>query len=86
MHYYIQVISAANKYPTNKVMLWDDHQTKCIGELSFRTEVKGVKLKADKIVVVLENKIYVYNFTDLKLIDHIETVKNPKGNLTHYLL
>ena len=67
------------KYPNNKVMLWDDHQTKCIGELSFRTEVKGIKLKADKIVAVLENKIYVYNFTDLKLIDHIETVKNPKG-------
>ena len=67
------------KYPTNKVMLWDDHQTKCIGELSFRTDVKGVKLKADKVVVVLENKIYVYNFTDLKLIDHIETSKNPKG-------
>lgn len=67
------------KYPLNKVMLWDDHQAKCIAELSFRTDVKGVRLKADKIIVVLENKIYVYNFSDIKLLDHIETVKNPKG-------
>jgi WD40 repeat protein len=67
------------KYPLNKVMLWDDHQSKCIAELSFRNDVKGVRLKAEKILVILENKIYVYNFSDLKLVDHIETVKNPKG-------
>ena len=31
------------------------------------------------MVVVLQNKIYVYNFADLKLVDHIETIANPKG-------
>jgi WD40 repeat protein len=31
------------------------------------------------VVVVLEFKIYVYNFADLKLLDHIETTSNPKG-------
>jgi len=67
------------KYPLNKVMLWDDHQSKCIAELSFRTDVKAVRLKADKIVVVVENKIYIYNFSDIKLIDSIETAKNPRG-------
>ncbi len=35
-----------------------------------------------RVVVVLEYKIYVYNFADLKLHDHIETISNPKG-LTH---
>jgi len=67
------------KYPSNKVMLWDDHQTKCIAELSFKTDIKGLRLKSDKILVVLETKLYVYNFSDLKLIDHIETTKNSKG-------
>ena len=67
------------RYPPNKVMIWDDHQNRCIGELSFRSEVKAVKLKRDRIVVVLEQKIYVYNFADLKLIDHIETIVNPFG-------
>ena len=69
------------KFPNNKVIIWDDHQIKIIGELSFRTEIKAVKLKSDKVIVVLENKIYVYNFADLKLIDHIDTTKNPKGKI-----
>lgn len=58
-------------------MLWDDHKVRCIGEMSFRTEVKAVKLKADRIVVVLESKIFIYNFSNLKLLDHIETCPNP---------
>ncbi len=61
------------KFPINKVLLWDDHQLKCIGELTFKTAVKAVRLRKDKVVVVLENRIYVYNFTDLKLVDAINT-------------
>jgi WD40 repeat protein len=60
-------------------MIWDDHQNRCIGELSFRSEVRAVKLRRDRVVVVLEYKIYVYNFADLKLVDHIETTSNKKG-------
>jgi hypothetical protein len=29
--------------------------------------------------VVLEEKIYVYNFADLRLMDHIETSPNSRG-------
>jgi WD repeat-containing protein 45 len=67
------------RYPPNKVMLWDDHQNRPIGELTFRSAVKAVKLRRDRVVVVLEKKIYVYNFADLKLVDHIETTWNPRG-------
>lgn len=42
---------------------------------------KGVKLRRDKIVVALENKVYVYNFADLQLVNQIETTANPKGNM-----
>ena len=69
----------APRYSPNKVMLWDDHQSRCIGELSFRVEVRAVKLRRDKIVVVLEHKIYVYNFSDLKIVHQTDTVANPKG-------
>ncbi|XP_028123061.1 autophagy-related protein 18a-like isoform X5 [Camellia sinensis] len=67
------------QYPLNKVMIWDDHQSRCIGELSFRAEVRGVRLRRDRIAVVLEQKIFVYNFSDLKLLHQIETIANPKG-------
>ena len=36
------------KYYLSKVMLWDDHQVKNIGEMSFRSEVKAVKLRSNK--------------------------------------
>ncbi|KAL5712976.1 Autophagy-related protein 18a [Ranunculus cassubicifolius] len=67
------------QYPPNKVMIWDDHQNRCIGELSFRSEVRAVRLRRDRIIVVLEQKIFVYNFADLKLLHQIETIANPKG-------
>ena len=31
------------------------------------------------VVIVLENRVYVYNFADLRLIDAIDTCNNPKG-------
>ena len=61
------------KFPVNKVLLWDDNQQKCIGELSYKSPVKNVKLRKDKIIVVLEERIYVYNFSDLRLVDAIDT-------------
>lgn len=36
------------KFAANKVFLWDDLTFKCIGELSFTTNVKAVKLTKDK--------------------------------------
>ncbi|KAH7855696.1 hypothetical protein Vadar_027792 [Vaccinium darrowii] len=67
------------QYPPNKVIIWDDHLSRFIHEFKFRSEVRAVKLRLDCIVVVLEHKIYVYNFTDFKLLHQIETLANPRG-------
>lgn len=67
------------KFPANKVMMWDDHQGKCVGELSFRSQVRAVRLRRDRVVVALEHKVLVYNFADFKLLHQIETLANTKG-------
>jgi WD40 repeat protein len=67
------------RYPSNKVIIWDDHQMRPTGELCFRSEVRSVKLRRDRVAVILENKIFLYNLQDLKIRDHITTCSNPKG-------
>ena len=67
------------RYPPNKVMIWDDHAKQCIGELSFRSEVKAVRMSRERVVVVLEYRIFVYNFFDFTLLHTIETISNPRG-------
>jgi WD40 repeat protein len=67
------------QYPSNKVMIWDDHKSRCIGEFAFRSEVRAVKLGKDNIVIVLETKIYVYQLSDLKMLHQIDTLPNPRG-------
>jgi len=67
------------KFPKTKVMIYDDFQGQCIAELEFKSQVKGVRLRRDRVVVILENKIYIYNFGDLKLLDQIDTYLNPSG-------
>lgn len=64
---------------TQQVIIWDDHQNKVVGELSFSSAVKAVKLRRDRIVVVLSNRTYLYNFSDLTLLDNIETADNMEG-------
>jgi len=66
-------------FPPEKVLVWDDHQCKWIGELGFHSRVLGVKLRRDKIVVALKNKIFIYNFEDLKQLQQLEYVDNPLG-------
>ncbi|CAL9246157.1 unnamed protein product [Arabidopsis halleri] len=76
-----------SQYPSNKVLIWDDHQSRCISEFTFRSEIRAVKLRRDRIVVVLEHKIYVYNFMDLRLLHQIENLANPRGLccLSHHM-
>ena len=53
-------------YPKDRLILWDDIAHRPFSELNFKSEVLNVKLRRDKIVVVLESKVYVYNFENLE--------------------
>ena len=62
-----------------KLIIWDDNQKKPLGELIFNQKIMSVKLRKDKIVVVLNYKIYVYDLNTFKNIDIIETGDNSHG-------
>lgn len=67
------------KYTPNKVILWDDYQTKVLNEFKLTSNVKNLKLKKDKIIIVCEQRIYIYSTDKYKLIETLETFKNEIG-------
>jgi WD40 repeat protein len=67
------------KYTPNKVILWDDYQTKVLNEFKLTSSVKNLKLKKDKIIIVCEQRIYIYSTDKYKLTETIETFKNEVG-------
>jgi hypothetical protein len=67
------------KYPPHKVIIWDDHQNRSIGEISLKSDVLSVRLRRDRIFVSTLKLVHAYNFRDLKVMDRIETGLNPLG-------
>ncbi|EYU29900.1 hypothetical protein MIMGU_mgv1a020192mg [Erythranthe guttata] len=66
-------------FPPNRVVIWDDQLRRCVYEFAYRSDVVSVRLRHDRIVVVLPQKIKVYDFSDLRMVHEMVTEHNPKG-------
>lgn len=67
------------KFPTNQLIIWDDHQGKIISKLRINENIMSVRLRNDKIIVVTRNKFYLFNINTLVTIAIENTFDNPLG-------
>ncbi|KAI9320323.1 WD40-repeat-containing domain protein [Zopfochytrium polystomum] len=68
------------KFPTNRVMIWDDLKGRIVMEFQMRSEVKAVRFRKDRLVIVLLNKVVVYTFSPKPLrLYSFDTMPNDRG-------
>ncbi|KAJ4453902.1 putative Autophagy-related protein 18d [Paratrimastix pyriformis] len=71
--------SGPDPFFPSKVVIWEDSQGSLIGEVNFKSPVCGIRLRRDRLVVILERSIVVYALEQLRLLDKIATSPNPAG-------
>ena len=71
------------RFPNTKVIIWDDYQLRQIDEIKVSQPVLAVKLRRDRVVVVMRNSVNWYNLggemADFAFMGQLQTVDNPKG-------
>ena len=71
MMYNTNIIVLVFEKAKNKVVIWDDHEKKNRTEITFDNNcvIKNIKLRKEMLVVILDDKIFVFNFETLKLME-----------------
>ncbi|KAL8778856.1 MAG: hypothetical protein Q9213_007210 [Squamulea squamosa] len=68
------------KFPTNKVIIWDDAKQVAAVTLEFRSPVLQARLSRSQILVALLNSVLLYAFSSPpKQVSSFETADNPSG-------
>ena len=75
---------AMPKFAENTVLIWDDAQReidkKLVIELTFSQPVVAVRMRKDRLIVVLRNQVHVFTFpNEIQKLYTFDTRDNPKG-------
>lgn len=72
------------RYPREAVVIYDDQTGRTIVEIKFSSLILNVRMSRDKVFIVTAKKVFVYNLTDLHLVEQFETSNNPYGLIAIY--
>ncbi|KAJ1542516.1 Phosphatidylinositol 3,5-bisphosphate-binding protein [Cladochytrium tenue] len=68
------------KFPSSRAVVWDDLKRRVVLQFDFRSEIKAVRFRSDRIVFVLLNKVVVYTFSPRPVrICSFDTMPNDLG-------
>ena len=67
------------KFSSKKLIIWDDALNQIIREINFFKKIKNVKLKKEKIYVICERNLYIFNLKSAENLEIIDTFENQKG-------
>lgn len=77
----IMIFTGGGKNPCKSkdaVVIWDESKKKIVTELDMRSPVRNICVAADRIVIVLEKMIHIFNFKGA-LLNTKQTYANPDG-------
>jgi autophagy-related protein 18 len=77
----VALVGAGDRPNTSlrRLQIVNTKRNSLICELNFPTTILAVRLNRRRLVVVLEEQIYVYDISNLRLLHTIETSPNPNG-------
>ncbi|KAF9164366.1 autophagy protein [Actinomortierella ambigua] len=64
-------------FSPRRLQITNTKRQSTICELTFPTSILAVKLNRKRLIVILEDQIYVYDISNMKLLHTIETSPNP---------
>jgi WD repeat-containing protein 45 len=73
--------SKKSLYPNNKLIVWDDSKKSVLGEIQYNTPILNIYVTKYYIVVLIDKKIYVYNFESLNVVKSINVNTNGPNKL-----
>ncbi|KAM7252655.1 hypothetical protein ACFE04_008164 [Oxalis oulophora] len=62
-----------------RLCLFNSTSGNALRDLNFLTSILAIRLNKKRLVVVLQEKTYIYDSNSLAILDTIDTVPNPKG-------
>ena len=66
-------------YSLRNLKIINTKRLSVICELSFATAILAVKLNRKRLIVTLDEHIYLYDISSMKLLHTIDTNPNPNG-------